>query len=127
MDSMRNRIEIDLIKDNWYRITDIDGNKCKMQFVNKGNNHDIITYCFEEWTKTLIISEGCIAKIESYKTISPDQQAKNLGKFDEYLKYMRINGKKVRTKYIYTTVFEQNKKEHKTNEKQIKKKLTRLN
>ena len=116
MDSMRNRIEIDLIKDNWYRITDIDGNKCKMQFVNKGNNHDIITYCFEEWTKTLIISEGCIAKIESYKTISPDQQAKNLGKFDEYLKYMRINGKKVRTKYIYTTVFEQNKKEHKTNE-----------
>ena len=69
-------------------------------------------YCFEGWTKTLIISEGCIAKIESYKTITPQQQAKSLGKLDEYLKYMRINGKKTRTKYIYKTVFtrEQNKR-----------------
>ena len=101
-----------LIKDKYYRATDIYGGKSKMRFVNKGTTKKITMYCFKDWTDTLYISEDCIYIIESYKTITPQQQAKSLGKLDEYLKYMRINGKKARTKYIYKTVFtrEQNKR-----------------
>ena len=100
---------MELIKNKSYRITDIYGDKSKMRFISKGNLNKSPTYIFTEWEETLIISEDCIYKIESYKTVSPDKQARDKGKLDEYLKYMRIDGKKVRTKYIYKTIFTRNK------------------
>ena len=104
---------MDLIKNTWYRITDMDGKKCRMQYVSKKDlalpGVSAVTYCFTAWAEILIISEGCIAKVETYKTISPDQQARDLGKIEEYHKYMRVNGKKVRTKYIYSMVFDKTK------------------
>ena len=100
---------MNLTKNKWYRITDINGKKSKMRFISKMDMHGIIMYSFKEWGKTLIISEGSIVKIESYETITPDKQARELGCWDEYKTYMMVNGKTLRNKYIYKTIFETKK------------------
>ena len=100
---------MNLTKNKWYRITDIDGKKCKMRFISKGDLLGTAIYFFKEWSESLYIGEDCIVKVESYKTISPDEQAREMGRLDEYKMYMMVNGKTLRNKYIYKTIFETKK------------------
>jgi len=105
-----------LTKNKWYRITNTDGVREKMRFMlmttieacNKGDV-TVNTYVFFSFNHVWIINDIDIKKIESYKKITPDEQAREMGCLDEYKMYMTANDKKLSNKYIYKTIFNKNK------------------
>ena len=100
-----------------YRITSYDGSKQKLEYEAMTYNEKLKTnmYIFTEGNKMTAFSEGVIIKLESYETIYPQIQAKAISEdvFKHYLKYgyAMVNGKKIRTKYIYKLVWEHNQEE----------------
>ena len=80
-----------------------------MQFSDMGKLFGSSVYVFRSPLETTYIGKDCIVKIESYKKITPDEQAREMGCLDEYKMYMTANDKKLSNKYIYKTIFNKNK------------------
>ena len=109
-------MNMNLTKNKWYRITNTRGDSEKMRFmlmttVEACNKGDVAvnTYVFYSFNHVWIINDIDIKKIESYKKITPDEQAREMGCLEEYKMYMMANGKTLRNKYIYKTIFETKK------------------
>ena len=97
-----------LTKNKWYRITDDDNKIYKMQFIGMKKLFGTFLYVFRSPSEIAYIGKDCIVKIESYKKITPDEQAREMGCLDEYKMYMTANDKKLGNKYIYKTIFNKN-------------------
>ena len=93
---------MNLKKEQYYRITETSGKKWKGIFEEECNFFG--QPCLRFYFKHQIIAIELIEKIEEATRISPDDQARAKGCFDEFLKYETINGKQARDKYIYKEV-----------------------
>ena len=111
----KNMIDV-LEKGKQYRITLYDGSKQKMEYEAMFYSEKLKTnmYVFSAYKASTTFSEGVIIKLENYETIHPQIQAKAISEdvHKQYLKFgfAMVNGKKIRTKYIYKPVYEKKEK-----------------